>query len=59
VRNFDWLSFTPLWSPSPVLHSVTYVNLIFSNMTNAPSFFLGEEDFTHATQDRDHGAPSS
>jgi predicted nucleic acid-binding Zn-ribbon protein len=20
VRNFDWLPFTPLWSPSPVLH---------------------------------------
>jgi hypothetical protein len=20
TRNFDWLSFTPLWSPSPVLH---------------------------------------
>jgi hypothetical protein len=19
VRNFDWLPFTPLWSPSPVL----------------------------------------
>jgi hypothetical protein len=19
--NFDWLPFTPLWSPSPVLHS--------------------------------------
>jgi hypothetical protein len=20
LKNFDWLSFTPLWSPSPVLH---------------------------------------
>jgi hypothetical protein len=38
---------------------VTYVNLIFSNMTNAPSFFSGEDDFTHVTQDRDHGASSS
>jgi hypothetical protein len=28
-------------------------------VTNAPSFFLGEADFTHATQDTDHGAPSS
>jgi hypothetical protein len=28
-------------------------------VTNAPSFFLGEADFTHATQDRDHDAPSS
>jgi hypothetical protein len=35
------------------------MNLIFLNVTNAPSFFLGEVDFTHATQDRDHGAPSS
>jgi hypothetical protein len=23
-RNFDWLLFTPLWSPSPVLHTPTY-----------------------------------
>jgi hypothetical protein len=23
VRNFDWLSFTPLWSPSPVLQFLT------------------------------------
>jgi hypothetical protein len=22
VRNFDWLSFTPLWSPSPVLQTL-------------------------------------
>jgi hypothetical protein len=22
VSNFDWLPFTPLWSPSPVLHPV-------------------------------------
>jgi hypothetical protein len=22
VRNFDWLPFTPLWSPSPVLQYV-------------------------------------
>jgi hypothetical protein len=28
-------------------------------MTNAPSFFPGEVDFTYATQDIDHGAPSS
>jgi hypothetical protein len=33
--------------------------LFFWNVTNAPSFFLGEADFTHATQDRDHDAPSS
>jgi hypothetical protein len=26
---------------------------------NAPSFFLREADFTHATQHRDHGASSS
>jgi hypothetical protein len=35
------------------------MNLIFLNVTNTPSFFPGETDFTHATQDRDHGAPSS
>jgi hypothetical protein len=23
VRNFDWLPFTPLWSPSPVLQLVS------------------------------------
>jgi hypothetical protein len=28
-------------------------------MTNAPSLFLGEVDFTQATQNRDYGAPSS
>jgi hypothetical protein len=22
VSNFDWLSFTPLWSPSPVLETL-------------------------------------
>jgi hypothetical protein len=28
-------------------------------MTNGPSFFSGEADFTLATQDTDHSAPSS
>jgi hypothetical protein len=22
VSNFNWLPFTPLWSPSPVLHNI-------------------------------------
>jgi hypothetical protein len=28
-------------------------------MTNRAPFLLGEADFTHATQDTNHGAPSS
>jgi hypothetical protein len=33
--------------------------LFFSNMINVAPIVLGEADFTHATQDTDHGAPSS
>jgi hypothetical protein len=35
------------------------MNLIFLNVTNTSSLFLGEADFTHTTQNREHGAPSS
>jgi hypothetical protein len=35
VSNFDWLSFTPLWSPSPVLH---YSFIILSRIHKGPGY---------------------
>jgi hypothetical protein len=35
------------------------MNLIFSYMTNSAPFLPGEVEFTHDTQNTDHGAPSS
>jgi hypothetical protein len=28
VRNFDWLPFTPLWSPSPILQKISFIESI-------------------------------
>jgi hypothetical protein len=28
VKNFDWLPFTPLWSPSPVFHTISTTVMI-------------------------------
>jgi hypothetical protein len=40
-------------------NNITYMHVVFLNMTNALSFFLREADFTHATEITDHGTPSS
>jgi hypothetical protein len=45
VSNFDWLSFTPLWSSSPVLQIAVQKRMIFidvtSRLSNSSSIALG------------------